>query len=80
MASHRARHRQRAALVAHHQPDHHHGQRSGHVQLPRQRVAAHDGSQRQQHLDLVVVHALQQAERHIAEHQAEQQAAARFLH
>ena len=47
-------------------------------ELAGQRVAARHRGQRQQHLDLVVVHAPQQPERHVAERQAEQQAAARF--
>jgi hypothetical protein len=42
------------------------------------RVAAHGGGQRKQHLDLILVDAAQQSKRHIAQHQTECDAAARF--
>ena len=65
-------------MVANHEAADHHGQRARHVQVAGKRVAAHGGGQRKQHLDLILVDAAQQSKRHIAQHQTECDAAARF--
>ncbi len=72
-------HGQRAAVVAHDQPGHHHGQRAREMQARGQRVATHDGGQGEQHLHLVVVDTAHQPERDGPEQQAQQQATARFM-
>jgi hypothetical protein len=68
-----------SALISDYKACHNYSQEARNVEPLRQRIAAHDRGDREQHLDMVVIDATQQGVRSEAQHQAKRDSATRLL-